>query len=200
MWIPRLPVVFGYDAIPSSSRSRADFGGRFLHHRERDPGSRVEVDPELVGQTRRSAARDGHTWNPRQPRLTAHATCATSADHHRPRLGAVRRRDRRRLEPGRRVLRDALLEERVTARAPREPLQHHRPAAHRREQRLPDRLVVADEVELGLAPRGEEHACRGGETVSSCPSIVERDLVRHSDRRYPPVTKGPGPRRPAGAR
>ena len=26
-----------------------------------------------------SAARDGHTWNPRHPRFTAHTTCARSA-------------------------------------------------------------------------------------------------------------------------
>ena len=77
--------------------------------------------------------------------------------HERARRRAVDGLDRRRLEPVRRVVGHALLEERLAARALREALHQHRAAAHGPHQRLGDGGVVADEVELRLAPLGEEH-------------------------------------------
>ena len=41
-------------------------------------GCGIEVDAELV-RMRGVDASAGHTWKPRQPRFTAHATCARSA-------------------------------------------------------------------------------------------------------------------------
>ena len=82
-----------------------------------------------------SAARYGHTWKPRQPRLTAHSTWSMSAATSALRRGAVGRGHRRGLQPVRDVPGHPLLEERRAAGSFREPLQQHRPAAHGPHQR-----------------------------------------------------------------
>ena len=52
------------------------------------------------------------------------------------------------------------------AGAVREALEEHRPPAHGGQQRPADRLVEADQVELGLAPLGEEHLVGAGDLTS----------------------------------
>ena len=95
--------------------------------------------------------------------FTAHATCARSA--------ATIALDGVPLtvmtvvvsQPVRRALGHPLLEERRSAGALGEALHEHGAPAHRAHQRLGDGDVVADEVELGLAPLGEEHLVRAGD-------------------------------------
>ena len=173
-----------------SSSSGPHLGRRLLHHRERDARARVEVDPELVG--------DVDVGRVRRPDVEARGT----------RGSPPTRRDRRRPTT---IAFDSVpfgvdtvvvsshsgaffgtrFWKNESPPAPsREPLQHHRPAAHRREQRLADRLVVPDEVELGLAPLGEEQLVGMGD-LDVATVDLELQVVGHADRRYrrPPVAR-----------
>ena len=60
-------------------------------------------------------------------------------------------------------------------------LEQHRPTAHRPHQRPGDRLVVADEVELGLAALGEEDLVRARDR-----HLAPGEVDRHSPRRVSP--------------
>jgi hypothetical protein len=83
--------------------------------------------------------------------------------HERSRGRAVDGLDRRRLQPLRRVVGHALLEERRAAGTLGEALHEHRPAAHRAHERFGHRGVVAHDVELRLAALGEQHLARSGD-------------------------------------
>ena len=99
--------------------------------------------------------------------------------HERARRRAVDGLHGRRLEPVGGVLRHALLEERRAAGALREALHQHRPAAHRAHQRLADRGVVADEVELRLAALAEQHLA-GARDPHLAPRQLEDLLAAHA--------------------
>ena len=136
-----------------------------------------------------SAARFGHTWKPRQPRFTAHTTCARSA-----------------ATSAREVVPFGVLTIVVSSQsgassgtrfwkndeprdAVREPLHQHRPPTHRPQQRRLDRLVVPDEVELGLAPLGEHHLVGAGHADRAARHLdLDRLVAGH--RRTVPALAG----------
>ncbi len=78
MWMPRLPVVFGIPSIPSSRSSArvSAAASRAMANVAAPKGSRSIRSSSASSS---ASARDGHTCSPRQPRLTAQTTCATSA-------------------------------------------------------------------------------------------------------------------------
>ena len=75
--MPRLPVVFGKLATPSSSSSAfvSAAPSRIIANVTPGPGSRSMRSSSACSG---SAAVFGHTWKPRQPMFTAHSTCARS--------------------------------------------------------------------------------------------------------------------------
>src|SRR5581483_11509916 len=75
-------------------------------------------------------------------------------------------------------LRHALLEERAALGSVRETLHQRRPAARRAHQRLGDRQVVPDEVELRLLPLGEEDFV-GARDRELSPGDLEHVLLSH---------------------
>ena len=156
-----------YARIPSSSNSAFVAAAASLRHREGGARSGIEVDAQLVGVV--GIARTD------RPRVEAEAAdvdrpqeMGEVGDHERARFGAVGRADDGGGQPVRRAVGHALLEERRTARAVREALHQHRSIAHGAQHGVADRHVEPDEVELGLAPRREEHLVRAG----------DRDLAR----------------------
>ena len=122
--------------------------------------------------------------------------------------GAVRGAHDRGPQPVRRAVRDPLLEERRARGPVGEPLQQHRPAAHGRQERLADAEVVVDEVELGLAPLGEEHLAwrwspKPGARPPPAPRRRLQPRLHRRSRRRSAAAIGPPPpaatRRPAVA-
>ena len=158
-WMPRLPVVFGSATMPSSSSNAFTSCAATRASSNVVPGcgSRSMRSSSACSG---SSASDGHTWKPRHPRFTAHAMCARSSATSARDVVPFGVLTIGRAQPRRRVVGHALLEERVAARAVREALHQHGPSAHRAHDRLGDREVVVDEVELGLAPLLEEHLAR----------------------------------------
>ena len=100
-----------------------------------------------------SSHANGQTWNPRQPRLTAHTTCAMSAmTSASTSCRSASTPDR--LQPVRRACRHALLEEGLRRRR-RRGIAAASPAGRpRAEDRLRDGEVVRDQIELGRPGRG----------------------------------------------
>ena len=84
------------------------------------------------------------------------------------------RGDDRGLQPVRRRVGDALLEERLAAGPVRVALEQHRPALHRRHDRLLHPQVVVRQVELGLPALREEHLVGAGDR-----HLVPRRLEGH---------------------
>ncbi len=136
-----------------------------------EPGARlrIEIDAQLVGVVGIVGVRRPNV-EAEAPEIDGPRDVREISGHERSRRGPVRRADDRRLEPLGRVVGYALLEERVAARAVREPLHQYRPAADRARDRLGNRQVIADEVELGLAPLREQHL-PGLEIRTACPSM-----------------------------
>ena len=99
-------------------------------------------------------------------------------EHERARGRPVRRRDDRRLQPLRRALGHALLEERLALRAVGEALHEGRPPTRGAQERLGDRQVVAHEVELRLPALREEHLVRARHR-DGAPGDVEQLVVCH---------------------
>src|SRR5688500_11906608 len=79
------------------------------------------------------------------------------------RLGSVRRRDCRRLQPRWRRVGNSLLEEGRSRRAVRETLQQQRTAPHRSHDRLREAQIVLDEIELGLPALRKENLRGAGD-------------------------------------
>ena len=109
-------------------------------------------------------------------------------DDEGPRRRAVRRADDGGTEPRRCVLGNPLLEERRPGRAVRVALHEDGPPSHRAHDRLADREVVAQQIQLGLAPLGKQHLARARE-----PQLVAVDLeldrvlrARHGQTVSPP--------------
>lgn len=191
--------------VPGGLRPRGDpalveqplgLVGRFLHHRERHAGRRVEVDAQLVG-----VIRVGGEVRPHVEAEAAHVHGPQDVRHvgndQRVRLRAVRRAHERRLQPVGRFLADALLEERLVPGAVRVALHQRRPALHRAHQRRLDRQVVLRQVELGRLDRREEDLV-GVRDANHAPRRLELDggvvLLRHG------VEATTGWREPASAR
>ena len=179
-WSPRFPVVFGYPGDAELVEEGLRLRGRLAHVRELRARLRIQVEPELVGV--RGVGREV------RPHVEAEAAQVDGpgdvrevGGHERPRRRPVRRRDDRRLEPLRRRVGDALLEEGRAPGSRWEPLQEQRPAARRAHQRLGDAQVVANEVELRLAALGEEHLVGRGD-----PDLAAVDLEEFVARRSQP--------------
>ena len=143
--------------MPSSSSSARTSRGGLPDLLEGDAGLRVEVDAQLVGVLEVGRRRYGHTWKPRQPRLTAQTTWARSAATRASAVvpfgvdtiggGEPVGRARRAPASGRTTCRSAPFGNRCssTGRPPIAAMSGSR-----------DGEVVVDEVELGVAPLGEE--------------------------------------------
>ncbi len=166
---------------PELIEQRVNLAGRFLHHREHDPRAGVEVDPELVGML--------GVRGLRRPDMKAEAP-----EVHRPqdvsevggdqgtRRGPVGRADYRGLEPVGTGVRDALLEERRPGRPVGKTLEQHRAPTHGTDQRLLNRLVVVDEIKLGLAPLGEVDLARAGDRDVPACGRNQDDVITHRRR------------------
>ncbi len=132
-----------------------------------------------------SSACAGHTWKPRHPRFTAQMTCArsaiTSASEVVP-FGVLTIVGLEPVGPG---FGYPLLEEGRAGRAVRKALHEDRAIPHRAEQRHLDHAVVADEVELRLAPLGEPDLV-GARDAYDASGDLDLDafvLLRHTAKR-----------------
>ena len=177
-----MPVVLGKPAIPSSSSSALSSRAARAHVREVRAGLRVEVEAQLVGVVGVVGA-VGPDVEAEAGEVDGPGDVGDVGGHERPRGRAVDGLDRGRLQPLGHLVRHALLEERRAARALREALHQHRPAAHGPHQRLAHGGVVAHEVELRLAALGEQHLARAGD-----PHLAPGELEHLSRRRpcHPP--------------
>ena len=119
----------------------------------------------------------GHTWKPRQPRLTAHSTWARSAATRASRGRAVRRAHDRRSAASRGGAR-APASGRTTPRRRRGGTAAAAPGGRpwRPAGAVADGLVVADQVELGVAPLREEHLVGVGDQ-QLVPGRLHHDAV-----------------------
>ena len=166
MWMPRDPDVLGQPVSPTaSSASRAD-EGHLAHLRPRHAGHRVEVDPQLVGVVQvlgadrvRVEVEAAEVRDPREAgRLVEHDLVG----------GPARREgERGRPDPVGRVVRGALLEERLLLGPVDEPLERHRAAADPGQRAVGDREEVPHQVELGVPGLGEVHLV----------GVADRDLA-----------------------
>jgi hypothetical protein len=132
------------------------------HLGEPDLGTGVEVDPQLVGMV--EVVPPHRPWVPvDHPEVRAPDEVRRVVGHELARVAARRERDRGGLQPLRRAVRDALLEERL-ARDPVDPALHHgRPLAQVAHDRLLALEVVVDEVELRQPALREEHLARAAD-------------------------------------
>ena len=139
---------------------RLELRGRRARLGEAGARLRVEVEAQLVGVLGVVGA-VGPDVEAQAGEVDRPGDVRDVGRHQRSRGRAVDGLDRRRLQPLRRAVGHALLEERRPAGSLGEALHQHRPAAHRAHERLAHRRVVADEVELRLAALAEEHLARG---------------------------------------
>ena len=153
---------------------------RLSHVREVRTRLRIQVEPELVGVAA-SSARYGHTWKPRQPWLTAQATCA----RRRPQAPSRSSRSASRRSSSRATSAPTPGCASGRRRAHRLPPETAAgaPAARRSFfiERLGESQVVANEVELRLPALGETHLVRGGD-----PDLAAFDLEDLFARRSQP--------------
>jgi hypothetical protein len=178
-------------------QQRLELHGRRARLGEARAGLRVEVQAQLVGVVGIVGA-VGPDVEAQAGQVDRPGDVRDVGRHERSRRRAVDRLDRRRLQPLRRVVRYALLEERGAAGALREALHEHRPAAHRAHERLGRRGVVAHEVELGLAALGEEHLGRAGDPHLATGKLEDLGVVAGHER-YGACGSLTAPRLGAGA-
>ena len=126
---------------------------------ESDAGLGVEVDAELVGVRRivrlvrpQVETEAAQVDRPQDVRDVGH--------HQGVGPGAVGGGDVRRLEPVGGILRDALLEERVLARAVGESLQQGGPTCRDATQHVPDLDVIRGQVDIWWPRSRESRPCR----------------------------------------
>ena len=150
--------------------------GDLLRLGEAGAGLRVEVDAQLVGLLDVGA--------PGVPRVELDRR-HLHRPHDRGELGDAqlvgrapgREADLGRLDPVRRALGQPLLVDLLAVDALGIAVQHARPLAQRADDAVPDRQVVVDEVELGLAARREVHPV----------GIADAHGARRRPRAPPPV-------------
>jgi hypothetical protein len=162
---------------------------RHAHVAEFDARLRVEVEPELVHDLG-TVVETGPDMEAEAREVDGPHDVRHVGEDERPRGRPVRRRDDRRLEPVRRRLGDALLEERASLGPVRKALHECRPPGDDAHERLGDGEVVAHEIELRLLPLGEEHLVRARHREVS-PRDIEHVLLGHrptvpADRRHEP--------------
>jgi hypothetical protein len=144
--------------------------------RERDVGTRVEVDAQLVGVIE-VVATDGPRVPVDHPEVDAPHEVRGVVGHELARVAPAGERDGRRLQPLGRAVRHALLKERLSVDAVDPALHHGRPVAQAAHDGVGALDVVVDEVELGQAALGEERLARVAH-AHLAPGDVDRRGVR----------------------
>src|SRR5207237_5173890 len=152
-------------------------------HPKGDAGRGAQVEAELVGMLL--------VVRLRRPDVEADAAEVDRPDdvgqvgrNERIRGGAIRGAHDCRLQPLRAHIRDPLLEEGGTSGPVRIALKENRAALHRPHQRLLDALVVADKVELCLAPLGEENLAGTGDRNLAPGRLHKGGAFSHYRSRY----------------
>ena len=171
--MPREPEVFGKPDQAVLLEHGAGLERHAPHGVEGDAGLGIEVDAQLVGMVGVAAAH--------RPRVQVEAPEVDRPQDvgHVDRaqlLGAApaRERHRHRLEPRRAARRHPLLVEERPLGAVGVALEHGRALAHPPQGAGADGEVVADQVELGLAPGREEDLVRVGD-LHAVPVDLDRD-------------------------
>ena len=183
MWIPREPDVLGQPTRPtasSASRQTSATSRICGHAHARD---RVQVDPQLVGVVQVVGA----------DRVRVQVDAAEVDDPGKRRglvdddlVGRPTGRERQlgRADPVGRVVRGALLEERLLGDAVDEALERHRPAADAGQRAIGDREVVVDEVELRVPRIGEVDLLRVRDRDLAAADLEDLLRRRHAPKRY----------------
>ena len=168
---------WGSAAMPSSSSSAAHLGGRLPDHRERRRPATGSRSMRSSSACSGSSARYGHEWNPRQPEV----------DRPQRRGRCRRSRARRDVVPFGVLTRSSSPASRARFSGtrfwkndvPPAPLGKRCSSTGRspiaRISGSLDGQVVADEVELRLAPLREEHLLRAGDRDRAAGGL-HRDL------------------------